>query len=800
MLKNHLLVAIRGLLRHRTHTALTVLGLALGMAVCLLILTFAWEQKNYDRFHTHADRIVRIISDRVSDDGTEVTALGATPAPLAEAVRADVPGIEASARVGQLRTTAIYAGKAVWLSGLYAEPSFFDLFDFETLHGDARATLAAPNRVLLTQDAATRIFGTEDPSGKAVTFEGQGEYLVGGIVAAAPGRSHLDFDALVSFSSLATSARSDDLTDWANSWTFATYFLLDRPGTAERLAAVLPGISEREYAGAEETLVFKVQPLKDIALGPVLANEISTFSVPAIAVYFLGVLGLLIMLTAGFNYVNLSVARAVRRAREVGTRKTLGANRWQVLLQFSSEAVVVALGSLGVAYGLLVVLLPAFNDLAFVQLMDAQIEARALFDPRLIGLFVAFSIGVGLIAGLYPALRLAFVPPMAALSASSGVRGFSGRRLRYGLIGLQFALALFFFTTTALLVTQARFLIDADYGFAQDGLLAVDLQGQDYDLLREELLRSSDIFDVSATSSLPASGSTSGVDLQRDGMAEPIRAYEYAADPSFLYTLGLDLVAGRAFSRAIASDSSGAVVLNETAIAKLGFDSAQDAVGATVDVGDDGQPMEIVGVVQDYHYHLLTEPIDALVLRQTPAAYRQALVRVRPGAMDAAAAHLETVWARVDPLHRVQAERFDHQLADSDLNRMFGAFSRLIGALAVLAMLITALGLFGMAAYHVETRTKEVGVRKVLGASRGALVLYLSRDFLWLVGIASVLTIPATWLAGELWLGVFATRIALSPWLFLGSAVALGSIALGIIASQTLRAASADPIQALRYE
>lgn len=799
MLKNHLLVALRTLARHRSHTALAVSGLALGMTVCLLILAFAWEQKTYDRFHRNADRVVRILSDRVSDDG-DVTALAATPAPLAEALVREAPGIEQATRLGQIRAQAVYAGNAVALHGLYVEPSFFDLFDFGMEEGDARAALATPGQILLTPKAVATIFGTGDPLGQTVTLEGHGDFVVAGVLAPPPGRSHLAFDVLASFATLATTDGREALADWNNSWTFATYLLLDRPSSAERVAEVLPTITQRVYAGQDERINFRVQPLKAVALGPVLSNEIASYSVPALAVYLLGALGLVIMLTAGFSYVNLSVARAVRRAREVGTRKTLGASAGHVLLQFLSEAVVVALGSLVVAYALLLALLPAFNGLAFVQLMEAPITPSVLLDLRLLVVFVAFSIGIGLLAGLYPALRLAFVQPVSALNPSVGVGGFSGQRLRHSLIGVQFALALFFVTTTALLLTQARHLIEADYGFRQSDVLTVALQGQPYDVLREELLRSPSIADVAATSKLPASGSTARVDVRRSEDDPPLAALRYAVDPSFFGTLDLDLVAGRSFSREIASDTSGAVVLNERAVASLGFGTPLEAIGATLAWGESGEPVEVIGVVEDYHADRLTEPIGAVVLYAAPQPFRYAIVRARPGGMEAASAHVAAVWKQLDPLHAVESERFDHVLADGELNRMLGALSRLIGGLAFLAVVISGLGLFGMVAYHVETRTKEVGVRKVLGASRESVALLLSRDFLWLIGVACAVALPVTWLASEAWLQFFATRIEPSFALFVLCALGLGVIALAVTASQTLRAASADPVRSLRTE
>ena len=799
MWKNYVVVALRTLRRHRGYTALTVMGLALGMAVCLLILTFVWEQKSYDRFHTKADRIVRVLSDRVKANG-EVDALAATPAPLADVLTREVPGIEASVRIGQIRTMAIHEGRAVGLTGLYAEPSFFDVFDFATASGDGHAVLAEPGGLLLTPEAAERVFGTADPIGQPVRLEGHGDFIVGGLLAEPPGPSHLRFDVLASFASLATSDDQAELTDWNNSWHFATYLLLDRPATATRLAAVLPGITQRQYAGQEERLEFHVQPLKAIALGPVLGNEIASYSVPAVMVYFLAALGLVVMLAAGFNYVSLSVARAMRRAQEVGTRKTLGARRGQVAAQFLCESVLVALAATGLAAVLLVWLIPAFNRLSFVQMLDVPLDLAHLFEPQLMGLFVLFGVLVGIAAGLYPAFRLARFEPIAALKGGVSLHGFSGRRLRHGLIGIQFALALLFVITTALLVAQFRYLARVDYGFRQADVLTVDLQGQDYDLLREALLQYPEIEAVAASSKLPASGSTSRVELGRAEMAEPIAAFQYAVDPDFIGALDLDLVAGRGFSAEVASDTVQAVVLNETAVQHLGLGTALDAVGATLQWGDPARPAEVIGVVGDYHYNTLLDPIDALVLHDAPQDFRYAFVRVRPDMLDAATARVEAVWKQLDPVHPASVDRLEAQIAEGPISDILGAFVRVLGVVAFLAVAISCLGLLGMATYHVETRVKEVGVRKVLGASRGTIVWLLSRDFVRLVLLASAFAVPLAWLLGRTWLQFFAVHVTVSAWLVGGCLMLMAALALGMVASQTLRAATADPVEALRTE
>ena len=808
MLRSYLKVALRSLIRSRGFTAITVIGLAMSLAICLLILTFVWEQKNYDRFHEHGDHIVRILSDIVV--GGEVTAeTAAAPAPLAPVLQQLVPGIEATSRIGQIRSVAVNDGISANVTGLYAEPSFFELFSFGVEGGGGRDILATPNRVILSRSAGEKLFGEQDPVGRPIHLEGHGDFVVGGVLETPPGRSHLRFDVLASFTTLATSDRQDELVDWMNSWRFATYLLVEDQGTEERLEAVLPEITRQQYAGENRRLDFRVQPLYDIALGPALSNEISSYSIPSFIVYFLGALGLIIITAAGFNYVGLSVARAMRRSNEVGVRRAVGATRRQIVAQFLTEAVLVALLALLVAYALLTWLVPAFNGLTLIQMGHADLDPSSLFEPRLLAMFVAFSFLIGLAAGLYPALRLSRYQPVTALKGLKAARGASGRLLRHSLTGIQFGLALFFVTTTAVLLAQFNYMLNADYGFKSDNILNVDLQGRSYDVLRAEMLRHPDVQLVSATSTLPASGSTSATEIRREVSDEPIRIIQYGVDPGFVENLGLTLVAGRGFSSDIAGDSVTALILNETAVRDLGYDSPADAIDAYLETGssmsevDDttSREVQVIGVVADYQYDKLVGPIQAMSLYYSPGALRYANVRVRPGTMDAVEAHLETVWERIEPVHPAVYARFEAQLtSDNLLNQLFSDAMSIIALVSALAVVISCLGLLGMAVYTVETRVKEVGLRKVLGAGTRSIVLLLSREFIRLLAIATVIALPLAVVVNRRWLSAFANHVDPGVWLFAGCAVLVGMVALAVVVSQTLRASGSNPVDSLRYE
>lgn len=793
-------VALRNLRKHAGFSAINIVGLSVSMAVCLLILAFAWDQARYDDFHAKGSRIVRVLTDQLNAQGEVESSFAASPAPLAAALEQEVPGIEATTRIGQIRTMAIRDGNGVPVEGLFAEPSFFELFDFRLAKGNSQRVLGQPGQLILAPETAQRIFGEQEPIGQTLTLEGLGEYTVGGIAAPLPGKTHLQFELLVSFISQHTTGRADELTNWDNRWNFATYLLLQDAAVIPRLQRVLDAIAERQYGGTEEPMQFRVQALGNIALGPVLGNEIASYSVPAIVVCFLAVLAGVIMLAAGFNYVSLSVARSLRRASEIGVRKAMGAGRVQVIGQLIGEAVIMALLALGGALALLMWLLPAFNGLTFVQMGEAGVPLNRLFDPQLLGLFVAFSVLVGVLAGLYPALRLSRFQPVSVLRGMRDMRGFSGRRLRHALTGIQFAVALFFVVTAALLYLQFRYLVTADYGFAEERVLTVALQNQPFDVLEEELARQPGVQRVAAASQLPASGSTSRIAVSRTGMDEPTAFYEYAVSPGFIESLGLQMVAGRSFSNAIGSDSAEAVVLNERAVRALGFARAEQALGTVLDLSNFERPAQVIGVVRDYHYSLMVDPIEPMLLHYTPSAFRYAVLQVAPDAMDAVVTHVEAVWAQLAPVHPPRVAPLANQLSENPINRILHDVTRVIGSITLLAVFISCLGLLGMALYNVETRRREVGVRKVLGATHRSLMLLLSRDMLRVVGLACVVVLPLAWLAGRLWLQAFAHRIDVSLGLLAGCAVLMIGLAMGVIATQTVRAVRTDPARVLQTE
>ena len=795
MLKNHLTIALRTFWKHKSFSATNVAGLALSMSVCLLIILFVREQKNYDLFHENAVRTFRVVADAVDPD-SNIVPVGATPAPLAAVLESEFPGVDKTVRLRQLKAMATAAGKTLGITGLYADPSFFDVFSFPLERGRTYTALEHPNTVVLTAATAERFFGDREAVGERMVFEDGTALTVTGVFAADLGSSHLKFDAVASMRTLRSwSPGRAMLDDWRNYYSYYTYVVLQDARQASALESGFSRIIERYYPPEQRRLYsFELQPLTAINLGSIRNNEIG-FILPALVAYILAGLAAVVMLAAVFNYVGLVVARSLTRAREIGIRKASGARRHQIVRQFLAESVLTALVAAVGAFGLLSWIAARFNELWFVQMSGTEITLD-FGDPSLYLILIGFAVAVGLLAGLYPAIYLSRYQPVRVLKGLLDEKGMAGMRIRKVLIVSQFALSVVLVVSMAALYKQLQFMTHADYGFADEDIVNVALQDVDYEVLRSELVRNPSIVDVSATSKLPASGSVSGVWLKTGQTAEAVRGYEYAVDEHFIRNLGLELVAGRDIGEAW---PSGAVVINQTAVADLGFETPAAALDGMITLNDTID-VRVAAVVEDYQFDMLDSPIRPLILFHQPEQFRYANVRIRPGGESDALAHVEATWTRLAPDRPLEHEFFRSQLENSLINIVFRDFLRVIGLIALLAVVIACLGTLGMAAYSVERRRREVGVRKVLGAAAGDVVLLLSKDFLKLVGIGLFIATPVAWFVNRLWLQEFANRTDFGPAVLMVSIGALVVVALVTIGSQTLRAALTDPVTTLRQE
>ena len=813
MLKSYALIALRSLRRHTAYTLINILGLATGIACCVLILLYVQDERAFDSFHEKADRIYRVVEVQAAAEQTEQrTAM--TAGPFGSVVAETFPEVTGAVRMLGASTigrrTASFGDARFYESDyLFTEPSFFEVFDFEMLRGNKAAALQAPGSVVLTEAAALRYFGDRDPMGLILQIEQFGDFEVTGLLRNPPLHSHLDFSMLLS---LATIQSMDRWGEWAESWDsngFITYLVLESPGRRQALEAKLPAFLETyrtETSGVTRRPY--LQPLTAIHFGSeAIGAERHAREGRTANLYIFSAIALFVLLIACINYMNLATARSMKRAREVGLRKVAGAHRGQLIGQFLSEAVLFALLSLLVAVAFVQLALPAFNALAEKALTLGGVSPLPLW----LGL-VVLAVGVGVVSGSYPAFYLSRYRPAHVLKGTVQP-GKGAVRLRQVLVITQFALSTAMVVGTLVILQQLDYIDGKPLGFNEEDLLVVDINSgntrANFETMKEAFGRVPAVQQVCTSSRVPGEWKNIlEVEVVPEGVAvEQARSMSFfGIDPDFLATFELALADGRNFSDDLATDTA-AVLINEAAARALGLTAAQGQRILIPAVVVNGQrsavemEVRVIGIVKDFHYRSLHERIEPLVLGSWSnpiQAIDYFTIRIRSDDLQATIGALRQVGEQFDPDHPFEYNFLDERLGD--FYRAEVRTGRLFSLAAAFSILIAALGLFGLAAFTVEQRTREIGVRKVLGASVGQIILLLSRDFTHLVLAALFVAIPVAFLAMDAWLSEFAYHVALRPTVFVVAGALTFTIALLTVSFQAARAALADPVKALRYE
>ncbi|MEL6706423.1 MAG: ABC transporter permease [Bacteroidota bacterium] len=798
MFKNYLLVAWRSLRRQRSYAFINIVGLALGLTCCVLIAAYVWDELRYDRFHENADRIQRLRVERFAGDGSEELTVGSSP-PMAPAAIETFPEIEAAVRIAE-RTYFVASGQTRLNEDdfLWADASFFEMFDgFALVHGDPARVLAEPYSVVLTATSARRYFGQDAPLSSLLgeTLEvDEFELTVRGIAADPPEASHFSFEFVGSFATLESEYGADNYTNWWN-LSYYTYFLLHPEADPAALGASireLPRlyIPEQEDRSGYRQFLY-LQPLPDIHLTSHYQDELGANSYTAY-VWAFGAIAVFILLLAVINFMNLATARSAQRAREVGMRKALGAERSQLAWQFLGESVLYAVAALLVALALIQIALPLFNGLA----------GKALTVPYvspLLPALVAFALGVGLLAGSYPAFVLSAFRPAAVLKGQRTPKG-QGEGLRKGLVVFQFAVSIALVVGALVVGQQLRFMQTQNLGFDKDRLIAVDFDDDDVvgslDVFRAALEETPEIRSVTFSSAVPGYEMPTNVIAREPGMTEAGQTFiVLPVEYDFVETYGLDVMAGRAFSRARADSAS--FILNETALRRLGWADPQEALGVEL-TRQFGDTRTVVGVVNDFHLSGLQDAIPPVVLYYRPVWCDVATIRVQTDEIPAALAGLEAAWARLAP-----DRPLDYVFLDDDFDRQYRAERRIAAVVQLftgLALAIACLGLLGLVSFTTQQRTQEIGVRKVLGASVSSVVVLLTKDFTRLIAVAVLVAAPLAWFGMDRWLDGFAYRIAISPLTFCVAGGLALAVAWASVSFLTVRAARANPVDSLRAE
>lgn len=798
MLRNYFKIAFRNIMRQKLFSAINILGMSTGVAACLLILLHVVDELSYDRFHPDADRIYQV-GLHAKIGGQDISTAN-TPPPMARTLVAEVPGVEAATRIARYWGPPIlkYDDKAFTEERVFhVDSNFFDFFGYALLEGDPTKVLTEPNTVVLTESLARKYFGEEAAIGKLITIGGSTTYEVTGICADAPGNSHFRFNVLLS--SVSVDHLERDI--WLNNFLY-TYFRRHRDTPIEQVEAKFPelvikyvgpeverfmGVSMTDMGAQGGKYGFAATALTDLHLRPTTRDNIEPAGSITYVYFFMGIAAFIIVI-ACINFMNLSTARSAGRAKEVGLRKTLGAPRSQMIGQFLAESVLYSLFSVLVALVLCYLILPQFNLVA-----GKHLDMSALTQPWFLGGLAVIVLFVGVLAGSYPAFYLTSFQPVEVLKGKVRA-GMKSKGVRSGLVVFQFALSTFLIIFTAVVYQQIDFMQERNIGIDKHNVLVLrnaGRLGENRKPMKDALRQQSNIVAVSySNNSFPGVNNTtvfkSGISDQDHIMGV------YFADFDHMDVMRFKLKAGRYFSPDYPSDSS-AIILNEAAVKEFGF---KNPIGEEVIFNDNNERFRIIGVVEDFNFESLRSEIRPLSIRLIDLSY-QLLIRYA-GSPSEAVATVERIWNDHAP-----GDPFDYVFLDENFDELFRAEQRmgnLFSGFSVLAIFIACLGLFALAAFMAEQRTREIGIRKVMGASTAGLTLMLSRDFTKLVIIAFALSAPLAWLVVDYWLDGFAYRITVSPWIFVGSGLVSTAIAWFTVSFQSIRAAGINPASSLRYE
>ena len=816
MFQNYLKVALRSLLKRKVFTAINILGLATGMTVCLMIILFVRDELSYDNFQEKGDRIYRVVLERKYPDRSASYAI--IPQSIGGAIQQEFPEVAVSTGLQDFtgpNNFLVRIGDRTLeeKNVLTADSNFFRVFTAPLLEGDPATALQKPNMAVINERTAKKLFGSAAGAiGQSFETDGQLRFTISGVCKDLPDNSHLTFNILLSAVTFPF-ARDRNYTGFST----YTYLLLNKDASPATLEAKFPQIIEKYVAGQiarnfgmtyQQFLAsgngyhYYLQPLRKIHLISDLEAEIRPNGSMR-AVYIFGIIAVFILGIACINFINLSTARSMERAKEVGIRKTFGSEKKSLIFQFLLESVLVSLFSILLALLLMVLLLPLFNKLA-----GKDLSLSGFLDPMNVLLLVAFGLLVGLLAGLYPAFVLSSFQPIKVLKGKFQSNKY-GTALRNGLVVFQFAISIILIICTIIVNRQMQYMLGDKLGFKKDHIIEIertDLVTEKVRAFRNELGRIPGVEKVSGASSMPGDNGFFGISWQPVGSKESMTGRGIFVDDQFAATLGLEMKEGRFFSKAFSTDSL-SVILNEKAVSALGLkDPVIGTRLTTTDPNfnisqDSPHVYQVVGVIKDFHFQTLHQAIAPLIFTNA-AKFKDVTpvtsLRISGNEFGAAIKEIEQTWKNFVPGRPFHYTFLDQTLAgqykaEQTVQRVFTVFS-------VLAIFIACIGLLGLAAYATQQRIREISIRKVLGASAGNIIGMLSKDFLRLVTVSAFLAFPLAWWAMHAWLQSFAYRVTLSWWIFVLAWIISMMITLMTISFQAIKAAMANPVKTLRSE
>ncbi len=797
MFRNYLKIAFRHLLLHKTITFINVAGLAIGMACCILIMLLVKDELSFDQFHTNKANIYRVTT-KFTENG-RVNYGTSSQFPTGPAMKAELSDVQEAVRVYEPGNTLFTHGDNKFLEehAAFADADFFKMFSFPLVAGDVATALKEPNSIVITESAAKKYFGNQDPIGKTIRMANETDCKVTAVAKDMPLNTDIRYDLLISFSTFERDNRLAGL--WMYFSQNFTYVALRDKASLANVNKTLAGFVDLHIGKIAKRLgmqfSYQLQPLGNIHLHPG-GDEDKEDRSKLIYIYI--VIAVFLVVIASINFMNLVTARASERALEVGLRKVMGAARRTLIMQFLLEAVLLSLLAFVIAVILAMILLPAFNSLT-----DKSLSLFGWQQLSLLGTLLLLAVFTGLLAGSYPALFLSGFMPIAILKGT--FQSLRNRTLlRKVMVVSQFAIAIILIVSTVVVYSQLRYWREMNLGFDKEHLVNIYLSSTEdvsskKELLKQELLRLPAV--KNATMSNMALGRFIGsynpVAKEGDSDDKSITPGIITGDFDLVKTLGLQIVKGRDFSADMATDSTDAFIINEAAAKKLGL---HDPLGARIEWRPGPTPRKgaVIGVVKDFNFSTLQLPVDAVVYLVSPQGASVLTVRLQPGNLPAQMAQINKLWAKLIPNYPIQFSFPENDLSQQYLREY--RLGSIFGVFAVLSIFIACMGLFGLSILISRQRTKEIGIRKVLGASVGNITALLSRDFLKLVFVAIVIASPLAWYLMNQWLQDFTYRIQVQWWMFLIAGLGAVVIAMCTIGFQSVKAALMNPVKSLKTE
>ncbi|HET7117177.1 MAG TPA: FtsX-like permease family protein [Hanamia sp.] len=810
MFKNYFKIAWRNLMKYKFISFINLFGLTVGLTCCLLITTYVLNELSYDRYNKNAENIYRVTRTFKNSAGVVSLKLSTIAPPFGYYFPTDFPEIKKMTRLLDIGTMPFkYKDKIIAEPDVYvADDNLFDVFTLKVLEGDPKTALKDPFSVMLTEDVAKKYFGNEDPMNKVIKVNNQFDVKVTGIYKGFPENSFMHPGVLISFSTLKDSAVYGEKnleTNWGNN-AFFTFIVLPDHYNPKRMIARFPAFLDKHMAAQYAPN----QPSKMTELGLQKLTDIHLYSHTDYEaepngdikrVYIFSAIALFILLIACINYMNLSTARSSLRGKEIGIRKVIGARRKELIFQFLSESVLIAWSAILIAFVLLYYTLPFLNQISGQQLSINILLKWQVLIPLFLTPFI-----VGILSGLYPALFMSSFQPVKTLKGLFKVGG-GNVSFRKVLVVAQFTISIVLIITTIIVFQQLKYMQDTSLGYDKEHIITLPYYNSvnpQYDAFRNDLLQSPGIKDVARSSRIPTGRllDENGASTMVGDSMQPVTAAikDVSADYDFIPTYGIHLVAGRNFSRDYGMDTSN-FILNESAVKAIGWKTPQDAIGKDFKYG--GVKGRIIGVMADFHFESLQHKIVPMILLNpattpTNSSFNKLSIKLSGNNIPGELASVEKTWKTYLP-----ELPYQYTFLDENFNKMYQSEQRqetIFTVFSCIAIFIACLGLFGLSAFEITQRIKEIGIRKVLGAKVSSIVTLLSKDFLKLVLVATIIAFPIAWYAMSHWLQGFAYRINIHWWVFLLSAILAMIVALVTVSFQAIKAAVANPVESLRTE